>query len=178
MRVTHFAGSIVPREGAWSGSPATLRRFAIRLPNQQHGRPDPGSRAGRGDEGSAYREPPGAKRRRNLLKPMIPLLIMAGFGVFIAYKEVPAVADLLERTFTPERWQIKQACRNSALAELSSGQYARPLDGGELHQTQDGPYVSRMKFAVLGEDGRERTVEYNCYLDGSGQLVKLSRQTP
>lgn len=103
---------------------------------------------------------------------------MAGFGVFIAYKEVPAVADFLERSLTPERWQIKQTCRAAVLAELSSGQYARLLDGGELHQTQDGPYVSRMRFAVLGENGREQTVEYNCYLDGNGQLVKLSRQIP
>ncbi len=108
---------------------------------------------------------------------MIPLLIIAGFAVFIAYQEVPAFADLLERSFTPERWQTKQTCRNAALAELRGGQYARLLDGGELHSTQDGPSVTGMKFAVLGEDGREQTVEYNCYLDGSGQIVRLSRQT-
>lgn len=129
----------------------------------------------RGVEGSDSVVPPGQRRPRNRLKPLIPLLIMAAFAVFIAREEVPAVADWWERTFEPEQWQSKRVCRDAALAELGGGRYPRLLDGGDLHDTPDGPYISKMKFAVLGEDGREQTVEYACYLDPGGRVFKLVR---
>ncbi len=103
---------------------------------------------------------------------------MAAFAAFVARQEVPAVADRWERTFTPDQWHSKRVCRDAALAELGSGRYARLVAGGDLHETPDGPYVGRMKFAVLGENGREQTVEFACYLDSDGRVFRLVRQAP
>jgi hypothetical protein len=139
-------------------------------------RRDSDSNAGRDAGGSSGRPPPGERQPRFRLGPVVPFLIAAAFVVFIAHQEVPAVADFLERSFTPEQWQSKQTCREAALAELGAGQYARLLDGGEVHQTPDGPLVRDLRFAVLGEDDREQTVRYNCYLDANGEVFRLVRQ--
>jgi len=106
----------------------------------------------------------------------MPLLIIGGIVALIAHEKIPAFADWWERTFSPAVWQTKTTCRQAALADLQGGQYARPLGSGELHDTQDGPYVTQMTFSVLGTDGEEQVIEYNCYLDSHGQLFRLNRK--
>lgn len=126
-------------------------------------------------EAPAYPAARGKPRRRNPARQLVPVLVLAGFGVLFARQEVPAFADWWERTFNPGDWQVRDTCRQAVLAELGSGRYARLREPGELHSTQDGPFVTAMRFRALDDEGRERSIEYNCYLDGQGRLARLNR---
>lgn len=131
--------------------------------------------ADRRGEAPAYRSARAPGRRRNPARVLVPVLILATFATVVARQEVPAFADWWARTFTPKAWHSRDTCRRAVLDELRGGRYARALGDGKLQQTQDGPSVTGMRFAVLDENGGERVVEYNCYLDADGRLFKLTR---
>ncbi|TVP82466.1 MAG: hypothetical protein EA346_02485 [Thioalkalivibrio sp.] len=116
-------------------------------------------------------------RRPNKIKPLIPILIFGGFATLIASQEVPAFADWLERVFQPAQWQTKASCRDAVLEDIPAGSYARLQDGGSLNQTPDGPSVMGIRFAMLGQDGEEQIVTYDCYLAADGQLHRLTLRT-
>lgn len=115
--------------------------------------------------------------RPNKLRPLIPILIFGAFAALIASQEVPAFADWLERVFQPVQWQTKASCRDAALEDIPAGSYARLQDGGSLNRTPDGPSVIGIRFAMLGQDGQEQIVTYDCYLDADGQLHRLTLRT-
>lgn len=127
-------------------------------------------------EAPAYRTVHTQQRRRNPFRVLLPVVMFGTFAVVVARQEVPAFADWWARTFTPAEWHSRDTCRRAVLAELSGGQYARTLRDGKLQQTQDGPSVTGMTFAVLDEGGEEQVVEYNCYLDGEGRVFRLTRK--
>jgi len=141
----------------------------------QDDRQDAVPAADRRGEAPVYRSARVQQKRRNPLKALVPALILGAFGVVIARQELPGFADWWARTFTPGEWHSRDTCRRAVLAELGGGRYPRLLDGGELHRTRDGPSVTRMRFAVLGDAGEERVVVYNCYLDPEGRVFKLAR---
>jgi hypothetical protein len=144
--------------------------------NEQDDTEAPVTRSERRGEVPAYSAARPRSRRANPARRLIPVLILAVFGVFIARQQIPAFADWWERTFMTAAWQTKSTCRQAALADLKDGRYARLLHGGDLHETPDGPYLTQMRFAVLGSNGQEQVVEYNCYLDSQGRLYRLNRR--
>ncbi len=125
-------------------------------------------------EEPAYGTPPAAGRGRRLPR-VLALVILVAFALIVARQEIPAVADWWARAFTPAEWGVRQTCRQAARADLRDRRYVRLLRAGKLHHTQDGPYVTRMTFSVLGEDGGRETVAYQCYLDNNGQVFRLER---
>jgi hypothetical protein len=44
-----------------------------------------------------------------------------------------------------------------------------------VHKTENGAYVDRLVLGEMDQDGAEQKVEYTCYLDSAGVLVKLNR---
>jgi hypothetical protein len=112
-------------------------------------------------------------RRRHPAARLIPFAFMAAIGLLIAREEIPAVKDWWEQTFDAKTWRIREICRNAVLEDLGSGRYARLVQAGDVHNTKDGTYVKELRMAILGADGDEEMVEYNCYLDSDGRLFKL-----
>ena len=106
---------------------------------------------------------------------MIPFLILAFIAAIIARQEIPAVADWWEKTFSPEQWQMKQTCRDAAVEMSSNRAFARVIENGDVHETEDGFYLDRLVLGEMGQDGVEQRVEYTCYLSGARELVRLNR---
>lgn len=115
------------------------------------------------------------QRQGSHFRRLIPFLLIAAFGVLIAYKEIPAFADWWDRAFFPRIWQAKNTCQQAALKQSHNPDYARILKPGKVHRTANGAYVERLVLGEMGQDGAEQEVEYTCYLDSKGALVKLNR---
>ncbi len=116
-----------------------------------------------------------ARGRDGNLRKLIPLVLLGGAAVLIAREEIPAFANWWERAFFPERWQIKHTCQQAALTQSTNPDYARILKPGKVHDTENGAYVDRLVLGEMGQDGMERKIEYTCYLDAAGILVKINR---
>lgn len=109
------------------------------------------------------------------MRKLVPLLLLSVFAVIIAYEEVPAFTRWWEMVFFPTTWQAKNTCQQAALKRSNNPDYARILKPGKVHETKNGTYVDRLVLGEMGEDGIEQKVEYSCYLDSAGTLVKLNR---
>ncbi len=147
-----------------------LNREEQRLADSQ----PPVMERGRRADAPAGERRSGSRRGRRLPR-VLALLMVLGFGLVVARQEIPAVADWWARTFTPAEWGVRQTCRQAVQEELGDHRYLRLLRDGGLHHTQDGPYVTQMRFSVLGEEGGETTVTYQCYLDNNGRVFRLKR---
>jgi hypothetical protein len=115
------------------------------------------------------------QRRDSNLRKLIPLLLIGAFGVLVAHEEIPAFAEWWEKTFSPDIWEVKNTCQQAALKQSNNPNYARILKPGKVHKTENGTYVDHLVLGEMGQDGAEQKVEYTCYLDSGGVLVKLNR---
>ena len=108
----------------------------------------------------------------------MPILFVLVFAAIVAYNEVPAVAEAWERIVAPHAWHAKQVCRDAALAQAAQPAYARVLRPGRVHSTADGLYVERLILGEMSAAGSEVKVEYSCYVDSAGGLVRVNRLQP
>lgn len=115
------------------------------------------------------------RRRGGRLRRLVPALLISAFALLIAYEEIPAFANWWEKAFFPRNWQTKNTCQQAALKQSNNPDYARILKPGKVHKTENGAYVDRLVLGEMGQDGTEQKVEYTCYLDSAGALVKLNR---
>lgn len=106
---------------------------------------------------------------------LLPLLVFALIALLIAHNEIPAVRDWWDRTFSPEEWAARRTCQQGALARAPNKAYARVIDAGDFHRTSDGVYIDGLVLGEMGDAGSEVRVEYTCYLNAAGDLVKVSR---
>ncbi len=108
-------------------------------------------------------------------RKFIPLLIFAAVALFIIKEEVPAVSNAWERMVAPDKWIAKQTCQKAAIEQSENKQFARILKPGKVNKTSDGLYIDRIRIGVMGQSGDEESIQYSCYLDDAGKLVKLNR---
>jgi hypothetical protein len=115
------------------------------------------------------------KRGKRKSARLIPLLFVMVLGALIAHNEIPAFAEWLEKLVAPQDWQAKQLCQQAALEAAADPAFARVIKPGEVHSTSEGLYVDKLVLGEMGEGGAEQSVEYSCYLDGAGKLVRVNR---
>lgn len=108
-------------------------------------------------------------------RKFIPLLIFAAVALFIIKEEVPAVSNAWERMVAPDKWIAKQTCQKAAIEQSEHKEFARVLKPGKVNKTSDGLYVDRIRIGVMGKSGDEESVQYSCYLNNEGKLIKLNR---
>ncbi len=108
-------------------------------------------------------------------RKLIPLLMFAAVGFLIAWNEIPAVNNAWDRIFSPDKWMAKQTCQKAAVEQSQRKEFARLLKPGKVNKTNDGIYIDRLIIGEMGQSGDEERVEYSCYLDSGGKLVKLNR---
>lgn len=112
---------------------------------------------------------------RRILHRFIPILFFAAILLLIGYNEVPAVRDTWDRTFTPQQWSARQVCAKTALQRAPNSAFARVIERGNVHPTNEGLYIDGLVLGEMGEAGSEIRVEYTCYLNAAGELVSLTR---
>jgi hypothetical protein len=117
------------------------------------------------------------RRRRNsaAARRLVPLAFLLLVGLLIAHNEIPAFAQWWERMVAPRELEAKQLCQQAALGQVSRPAFARVVEPGRVHRTEDGLYVDRLVLGEMGESGAEQAVEYSCYLDSDGRLVRVNR---
>ena len=116
-----------------------------------------------------------ARRPNRASRALVPALLLLVFGFIVAYHEIPALAQWWERLAEPQAWKAKQMCQQAALSEVARPAFARVLEPGEVHSTQDGLYVEGLMLGEMSETGAEQAVAYSCYLDSAGELVRVNR---
>ena len=116
-----------------------------------------------------------SRQRNRPFRKIIPVLIFAFIAFMIAREEIPAVSDAWERMVAPDEWQAKQTCQKAALGSAERLEFTRILKPGKISKTTDGLYIERLVIGEMGQSGKEVSIKYSCYLDSTGNLVKLNR---
>jgi len=117
-----------------------------------------------------------ARKKRKRLNKLVPLLIFAAFAFYILQEQFPQLHGLSEKVFAPHKSRIRESCQDRALAAANNADFARLLEPGTLHETQNGYYVEDVVVAEMGESGQEQRFHFNCYVDSNGNIVKTHRQ--
>ena len=115
-----------------------------------------------------------SQRSRSFGK-LIPFLVFLAIVFLIAREEIPAVGDAWERMVAPDNWLAKQTCQQAAIERSEHKEFSRLLKPGKANKTTDGMYIDRLVVGEMGRAGDEVSVEYTCYVDSEGKLVKLNR---
>jgi hypothetical protein len=115
------------------------------------------------------------RKRDRPFRKVIPLLVFAFIAFMIARQEVPAVGDAWDRMVAPDKWLAKQTCQKAALDSAERREFARILKSGKVNKTTEGLYIEKLVIGEMGQSGDEVAIEYSCYLDSAGELVKLNR---
>jgi len=116
-----------------------------------------------------------SRQRNRPFRKIIPVLIFAFIAFMIAREEIPAVSNAWERMIAPDEWQAKQTCQKAALGSVERQEFTRILKPGKVNKTTDGLYIERLVIGEMGLSGKEVSINYSCYLDSTGNLVKLNR---
>ncbi len=112
------------------------------------------------------------------LRRLVPLLAFLVIGLLIAREEIPAVRDAWDRLVAPQSWQARYTCQQAAIADSEHRAFSRVLKPGRINRTVDGIYIDRLLIGTMGASGTETRIEYTCYTDAQGKLVKLHRNGP
>lgn len=115
------------------------------------------------------------RRRRGRGGRLLPLLIFAGFGLFILKEQVPAVNDAYLRLVDPDALRALVACREAALAGSATPDFARLLERGRAHPTRNGFFVDRLVIGELADGGGEARRAIECHVDAAGKVVDIAR---
>lgn len=102
-------------------------------------------------------------------------MIFAAIVLFIASREIPAVRDAVQRLTAPERWQAGDACRRAALRLAHNPDFARVVEPGVVHATQNGFFVDQIVVGEMASTGGEARFTVTCYADPGGQVVRADR---
>lgn len=116
-----------------------------------------------------------SRKRSRPFRNFIPILAFAFIALMIAIQEIPAVGDAWERMVAPDEWIAKQTCKEAAIESVERKEFARILKSGKVNRTTDGLYIEKLLLGEMGRSGDEISIEYSCYLDSEGALVKLNR---
>lgn len=123
-------------------------------------------------------EMPSHNHRNRPGRKLVPLLMVAGFALIVAWNEIPAVSNAWERTFSPDKWLAKQTCQQAALGQSERKDFSRLLKPGKYNKTSKGVYIDHLVIGEMGETGGEERIQYSCYLDSEGKLASLKREGP
>lgn len=114
------------------------------------------------------------RERERRLRRVLPLLIFAGIGVFIAKQEVPAVDRWISRLVNAPAWDATEACNKAAIAATSNPDFARLVKRGKAESTSNGFYVSKVVVTELDAAGEQHRYRFSCNVSSAGEVVALS----
>ncbi len=120
-------------------------------------------------------EPGFSRRRRSRGGRLVPLLIFAGFGLFILKEQVPAVNDAYLGLVKPGALRALKACREAALTGSATPDFVRILEYGRAHPTLNGYFVDQLVIGELEKGRGEVRRAIECHVDVSGNVVDVSR---
>lgn len=122
-----------------------------------------------------FRSPLESRRRKSVARNWVPVLMIVGIVAFVASREVPVVRDAVERLLAPEKWRAETACAQAALRLSTKPAFARIVQPGRVHATQDGFYVEAIRVGEMGARGGESLFGVACYTNATGQVVRADR---
>lgn len=120
---------------------------------------------------------PTAKPRFRIERILFPLIFALTVLAILADK-IPAFNDAREKLLHPVEYQALKACQAAALAAAERPAYARIVNPGEAHATQNAQYVEGVRVGEMGQAGAEVTFYFNCYVEPDGGVVKSNKQQP
>jgi hypothetical protein len=120
----------------------------------------------------------GAERRerehRKRIQRLVPIVIFGAIALFIAKQEIPAVDRWISRLIDADAWDAIEACTERARTLVAEPGFARLLKRGEAERTDEGFYVSGVRFSELHSSGAERSYRFSCNVDRNGKVVTVS----
>lgn len=94
-----------------------------------------------------------AREGRKRLNKLVPRLILVVFVFLILQQQFPQLHGPTEKMLAPEKSGARETCQKSALAAANNLDFARLLDPGTVHETQNGFYVENIVIGEMGESG-------------------------
>jgi hypothetical protein len=114
-------------------------------------------------------------RSGKTLKRLIPFAMILVFGLFILKDQVPGISDKIDSIISPTSFAAVQTCRNAALKQSTTPDFARLIKTGKAHSTEKGFFIDHLVIGEMDEQGGERRVDVSCHVEQSGALIKLNR---
>ncbi len=122
-----------------------------------------------------HRPSPANIRQRPRLGRFLVPLIFVGLAAVLIGREIPQVHEAYERMVVPEQANARQLCQDAALGASTQAAFARVIDTGVVHTTQDGFLVEGIRIGEMGEQGAEVQFAFSCYVDTNGRLINNFR---
>jgi hypothetical protein len=100
---------------------------------------------------------------------------MSVIGFLILKEEVPQVESWYLRLVDKDQWLAGENCGRAAIAAAVNSDFARVVENGTVHPTENGYYVEGVIIGEMGDTGAEVRFEFSCYTQRDGTIVKSQR---
>ena len=111
--------------------------------------------------------------RLNKLAPIIILLVIA---TLILRDQFHQVDDFIGSLIHPERQAAIEQCREAALRQSESPDFARIIKWGKANATKNGYLIDHLVIGEMARGEGERRVSIICHVNKLGEIVQLNRQ--
>lgn len=127
------------------------------------------------------RQPPTIPSRKSKktgirLNKFIPIIIILIFATIILRDQFPQVDDYIQSILHPAQHAAVKTCRNRALIQSETPDFARIVKWGKANATQKGFLVDHLIIGEMAKDQGERLIAITCHIDASGEIVSVHRQ--
>ncbi|RUM91999.1 MAG: hypothetical protein DSZ28_10070 [Thiothrix sp.] len=122
-----------------------------------------------------YARPRSRSSRSRALNRLIPFLMVLIFGMLILKDQVPAIGDKIDSMINPQGFAAVLTCRNAALSQSTTPDFARLIKSGKANTTGKGFFVNQLVVGEMDEQSGERLMNISCHIDQNGEIIKLNR---
>lgn len=107
---------------------------------------------------------------------LIPVIFIIIFATLILRDQFPQVDDFFRSILQPEAHAAIINCRESALLQSETPDFARIIKWGEASKTQNGFLVDHLVIGEMKEGEGELWINIICHTKTSGEVVMVHRQ--
>ena len=106
----------------------------------------------------------------------MPFIVIAVFFLVILSQEVPGFRHTIDKYIAHDSWQASESCNRKALQMGAAPDFARLIEYGDVHKTENGFFIEKIIVGEMAEQGGEQRFVVDCYTDAAGNLVRADRR--
>ena len=107
---------------------------------------------------------------------LIPIIFIVVFATLILRDQFPQVDDFFRSKLQPKQHAAILNCRQSALLQSETPDFARIIKWGKVSNTQNGFLVDHLIIGEMREGEGEQRIDITCHSKTNGEVVMVHRK--